>query len=345
MWGDSVDKQIVFVEKNKAELLEVDSQPLGENQVRVRTVFSTISNGTEKANITGSPDIGITIKKGTLATFPRMLGYSTSGIVVEKGAGVKSLEIGDRVAIYWTTHRSFNVVDEKNAVKIESDNVSLEEAALAHIVTFPLAALRKTRLEIGESAMVMGLGILGLFAVQLAHAAGAVPVIAVDPVPERREKALKFGADYAFDPFDEDFVEKVKTITNGGVNAAIEVTGQGAGLNETLDCMAKFGRVSLLGCTRDSDFTVDYYRKVHGPGISLIGAHTAARPMEESYPGYFTTSDDIKTVLKLCENKRINIKDMIDETYSPAECPEVYDGLVNDKNFPTVVQFDWSKVE
>lgn len=340
-----MDKQIVFVAKNKAELLDVESQPLGENQIRVKTVFSTISNGTERANLTGDPTIGIYVKQGSAAEFPRVLGYSTSGIVVEKGEKVKKFEIGDRVAMCRTSHRSYNVVDERSAVKIESENVSFEEASIAYISAFPLAAIRKTRLEIGESAMVMGLGILGLLAVEFAHAAGAVPVIAVDPVKKRREKALKFGADYAFDPFEENFAEKVKAVTNGGVNAAIEVTGQGAGLNETLDCMARFGRVALLGCTRNSDFTVDYYRKVHGPGISLIGAHTLARPNEESYPGYFTTEDDMKSFLKLCANNRINVRDIIEETHSPAECTEVYERLAYDKNFPTVVQFDWGRTE
>lgn len=340
-----MDKQIIFTEINKAELLEVESQPLGANQVRVKTIFSTISNGTERANYIGDPVVSIYSKEDVKAHFPRMVGYSTSGIVVEKGEDVKTLEIGDRVAMSWTSHRNYNVVDETRAVKIESDDVSFEEASLAHIATFPLAAIRKTRLEIGESLMVMGLGILGLLAVSLANAAGAVPVIAVDPVKERREKALKLGADYAFDPFEDDFAEKVKAVTNGGVNAAIEVTGQGAGLNEALDCMAKFGRVALLGCTRNSNFTVDYYRKVHGPGISLIGAHTLARPNDVSYPGYFTTADDVKTFLKLCATGRIDLKNIVEETCSPAECAEVFDRLANDKNFPTVVQFDWRRLE
>ena len=338
-----MDKQILFTQINKAELLEVESQPMGADQVRVKTLFSTISNGTEKANITGDATVSIYSKDTDPVVFPRVSGYSTSGIVVEKGENVKNLEIGDKVAMYWTLHRSYNVVDEKNAVKIP-DNVTLPEASIAHIATFPLAAIRKTRLEVGESAMIMGLGTLGLLAVGLARAAGAVPVIAVDPVKERREKALKFGADYAFDPFDPNFIEKVKSVTNGGVNVAIEVTGQGAGLNEALDCMAKFGRISLLGCTRNSDFTVDYYRKVHGPGITIIGAHTRARPEYESYPGFFTTADDMKTVLKLCAMGRLDLKSLIEETHSPFECDEVYTRLVKDKNFPTVVQFDWSEV-
>ena len=338
-----MEKQIVFVDEKKAELLDVESQEVGKSQVKVKTIISTISNGTEKASILGQA-VGINSKPDEKAVFPRVSGYSTAGIVVEIGEDVESLKVGDRVAMCWSTHREFNVLDENNVVKIEGENVSLEEASMAHIATFPLAAIRKTKLEIGESLIVMGLGILGLLAITLAKAAGAVPVIAVDPVKERREMALKFGADYAFDPFDDDFSEKVKAVTDGGVNVAIEVTGQGAGLNETLDCMAKFGRVSLLGCTRNSDFSVDFYRKVHGPGITIVGAHTLARPEEESYPGYFTTRDDIKTVLKLCEKGRINIKDMVGATYSPAECSKVYDGLINDKNFPVVVQFDWDKL-
>lgn len=339
-----MDKQIVFTEKNKAELLDAKNLIVKPGQVRVKTIFSTISNGTEKANITGNPSAGLNTKPTDKASFPRYMGYSSAGVVVEKGEDVKNLEVGDRVAMYWSTHRGYNLLDEKYVVKIESDNVSFSEASIAHIASFPLAAVRKTRLEIGESAMVMGLGILGLLAVQFARAAGAVPVIAVDPIAERRQKALKLGADYAFDPFEENFAQKVKAVTGGGVNAAIEVTGQGAGLNEVLDCMARLGRVALLGCTRESDFTVDYYRKVHGPGISLIGAHTDARPSTDSYPGYFTTADDMKAIMKLCASGRINLKDMVDEVHSPEECAEVYNRLVNDKDFPTVVQFDWERL-
>ena len=338
-----MDKQIFFTEKNKAELLDVESQPLGADDVRVKTYFSTISNGTEKANITGDPTVSIFSKNTDKAVFPRSSGYSSAGIVIEKGSNVNTLDIGDRVAMCWTLHRSYNVINENNAVKVY-DSVSFEEAAIAHIATFPLAAIRKTKLETGESAMVMGLGTLGLLAVGLLRTAGAVPIIAVDPVRERRDRALSFGADYAFDPFDKGFAEQVKEVTDGGVNTAIEVTGQGAGLNETLDCMARFGRVALLGCTRNSDFSVDYYRKIHGPGITLVGAHTLARPQSESSSGFFTTADDMRAVLKLCDKARMDLKSLVEEVHSPMECGEVYARLIKDKNFPAVVQFDWGMI-
>lgn len=336
--------QIVFTNVNTAELLDTEVRNVSENEVKVKTIISTISSGTERANITGDPNVSIFSKENEKGRFPRYSGYSSAGIVVETGKKVNSVKIGDRVAMYWSSHKLYNILPESNVVKIGYDDISFEEAAVCHIGNFPMAAIRKTRIEIGESAMIMGLGTLGLLAVAYAHAAGAVPVIAVDPVESRRNKALKFGADYALDPMQEGFSEKVKKLSGGGINAAIEVTGLGIGLEECLDCMAKFGRVALLGCTRDKNFTIDYYRKVHGPGISLIGAHTMARPKNDSSPECFTHRDDIKTQLKLIAMKRVNIKAMIDETHSPAECAEVYSRLIEEKEFPTVVQFDWRKI-
>lgn len=151
------------------------------------------------------------------------------------------------------------------------------------------------------------------------------------------------GADYALDPFDPDFAKKAKELTNGGAKVGIEVTGIGAGLDGILDCMARYGRVALLGCTRNKDFTIDYYRKVHGPGITLVGAHTQARPQYESRDGWWTQRDDIKTTLKLTEMGRIKLSDIIDEVHSPVKAPEVYTRLANEKSFP-MVQFDWRKL-
>ena len=181
-------------------------------------------------------------------------------------------------------------------------------------------------------------------AVNQLRAAGAAPIVAVDPVESRRKRALELGADYAFDPFCEDFVQQVKAVCGGGVNVAIEVTGVGSGLNGTLDCMKRFGRVALLGCTRNSDFSVDYYRKVHGPGISLIGAHTQARTETDSFSGMWTTADDIRAQLRLLAMKRLHYGGLVEEVHSPLECKAVYARLLTEKSFP-IVQFDWRTME
>ena len=334
-------KALVFTEKNKAELVDEELPQCGDNDVLVKLAVSTISSGTERANLTGEVHINAYLKnEPTTAQFPRRSGYSSSGTVEKTGKNVTSVAVGDRVALSWSFHSQYVCVNEENVTKISDPSVSFSEAAMWHIGTFPLAAIRKCRLETGESAIVMGMGVLGLAAVKLLKASGAVPVIAVDPVSEKREKALETGADYAFDPFDADFAEKVRSVTDGGVNVAIEVTGNGAALNTALDCMAFFGRVALLGCTRHSDFTIDYYKKVHAPGISLIGAHTLARPKCESSPGMWTTRDDVKALQKLASYGRLRLGSLVEETHSPNEAETVYKRLAEEKSFP-IVQFDW----
>ncbi len=335
-------KQIVFTKSYTAELLEVDCLPPSENEVTVELEYSAISSGTEKANFIGMRN-GTNISEDEEAVFPRTVGYSAAGIVTEIGSDVNDIKIGDRVVVYWGKHKKRITIKRNNVVKIPKE-VSAQEASMALISTFPLAAIRKTRLEIGESAMVMGLGILGIFAVQELKAAGAYPIIAVDPVKERREFALKMGADYALDPTDADFSGNVKQLTDGGVNVCIEVTGLGIGLIQALDCMKRMGRVALLGCTRSSKFEIDYYGKVHGRGISLIGAHTMARPKNESAAGLWTDADDLKAVLNLIKGNRLNFKDMISEIHSPSDAQTVYDRLVREKNFPVGVLFDWKKI-
>lgn len=335
-------KQIVFTQPCVAELLDVECLPPKANEVTVKLEYSAISQGTEKANFVGLRN-GTNVTEDEEAIFPRTVGYSAAGVVTEIGRGIHDIQVRDKVVVYWGKHQRDITVNRKNVIKIP-DEVSTKEASMALIPTFPLAAIRKTKLEIGESAMVMGLGILGVFTVQELRAAGAYPILAVDPVKERREFALKMGADFALDPTDDNFIQTVKELSDGGVNVCIEVTGLGIGLIQALDCMQKMGRVALLGCTRSSHFEIDYYGKVHGRGISLIGAHTMARPKTESSAGLWTDEDDLKAILNLIKGKRLNFKDMICEVHSPSNANKVYNRLANEKTFPIGVLFDWRDV-
>ena len=334
-----IRRKISFTAPCVAEIISEEILPPKENEVQVKLCVSTISSGTERSNLIGDPNISAH-NPGSVV-FPRTLGYSSSGVITAVGEGVNNLSVGDRVSLSWSIHADIQNMPVKNVYKLP-DSVSFEEAALIHIATFPLGAMRKCRLQIGESAIVMGMGVLGLTALPLLKSAGAVPIIAVDPDPEKRKKALSSGADYALDPFAPDFAETAKRLTNGGAAVGIEVTGIGAGLDGILDCMKMFGRVALLGCTRNKEFSIDYYRKVHGPGITLVGAHTMARPYFESEGGLWTEKDDVLSLIKLSSSGRIKLSSLVDETYSPDVSPEVFTRLANDKSFP-IVQFDWRK--
>ena len=344
---------IVFTSAGVAELVDRPMPEPKPGEVLVRVVRSCISSGTERANLIGVPDGGVGIfGTATTTTWPRQCGYSTSGVVEKLGEGVTGLKVGDRVAMSWTLHSAYVCVPAENAYLIP-DGVSFEQAALTHISTFPMAAVRKCRLEIGEGAIVMGQGILGQLAVLILKAAGATPVIAADPVAEKRTRALALGADFALDPTAQDFVAQAKAlcpseyrkifgrVEMSGPKVGIEVTGVGAALNGVLDVIAPFGRIALLGCTRDSDFTVDYYHKVHGRGVTLVGAHTACRNSDESAPGWWTQRDDAQAFLWLLALGRISLDGFVDEVHKISACGDVYARLARGGAFP-VVQFDWT---
>lgn len=337
-------KKIVFTGVGKAELLDLDVPEPQAGEVLVRTAYSAVSAGTERANLMRMPNTAAAT--ATADSYPDWGGgYSSTGIVNQIGRGVQGIAVGDRVLTIWGRNSGYNLAPEKNVIKIEDDTLSLLYASFTFIASFPAAGIRKTRLEFGESAMVFGIGILGAFAVQLCRLAGAFPVIAADLDENRRKLALGLGADYAFDPKTPGFEQSVKDVTRGkGVNAVIEVTGQSVALKQALSCTAPLGRISLLGCTRVSDASIDYYQQVHRPGITIVGAHTNARPKVESYPHYWTERDDCLALLNFMAHKRLDMSRIVTEVHSPEDAPAVYGRLAAGKDFPVGVAFDWSKL-
>ena len=329
-----IKKQIVFTAPKKAELLDVQFIEPKENEVLVKMEYTVVSGGTERACLMGM--------NNTTGTFPMSLGYCGIGYVKRTGSDVKSVEAGDRVLVYHGVHTNLNVVPENNVTKVEDDSIDSLEAAFVVIASMGLGGVRKLEVELGESGMVMGLGLLGIFAVQFLRLSGANPVIAVDLNEQRRDLALKLGADFALNPCDRDFVNKVKTITkNKGVNATVEVTGVSAAMKQALECAAWQGRISLLGCTRVSDCAVDYYKQVHRPGIKLIGAHNSVRPKVESYPHHWTHHDDCRAILDMISAKRIDVKSVVSRVVKPESAAEIYSELCNNKDFPLGTVFDW----
>ncbi len=328
-------RKIIFTKPKTAELLQVETNPLKANDVMVKMEYTVVSGGTERANILGMQNAG-----GD--RFPKSLGYCGVGHVIEIGEKVERTAGGDRVLVYHGKHTDYNVVPESDVTKVEDDAIDSLYAAFVIIASMGLGGVRKLEVELGESAMVMGLGLLGMFSVQFLRLSGANPVIAVDLNEERRNLALKLGADYALDPSDEDFVKKVKAITKGkGVNACVEVTGVSAAMKQALECASWMGRISLLGCTRISDCAIDYYTQVHRPGIKLIGAHNFVRPKVESYPHHWTHHDDCRAILNMISTNRIDVKSIVSRVVKPEMAPEIYTELCDNKDFPLGTVFDW----
>ncbi len=130
------------------------------------------------------------------------------------------------------------------------DSVPLEQAAvLADAVATPYAALTdRAGLSPGESVGLWGIGGLGVHAVQIARMVGATPIIALDPLPAARERALALGADHALDPTDEDCISQVWALTgNRGLDVAADLVGANRVLAQADLTLGRGGRLLMVG--------------------------------------------------------------------------------------------------
>ncbi len=328
-------RSIVFTEPKTAECLTEEIPDVADGKVLVRMEYTVVSGGTERACIMGMPNAGG-------ANFPKRLGYCGVGHVERTEEAAAAFAVGDRVLVYHGMHSDYNLVDASQLTKVEDNAIDSLEAAFVIIASMGLGGVRKLEIELGESAMVMGLGLLGMFAVQFLALSGANPVIAADLNPARRKLALELGADCALDPAEDGFADKVRAFTKGrGVNGCVEVTGVSKAMSQALDCASWMGRIALLGCTRVSDCAVDYYQKVHRPGVKLIGAHNFVRPKVESYPHHWTHQDDCRAILDLISAKKLRVRPIVSRVALPEEAPVIYRQLCDDSTFPIGTVFDW----
>jgi predicted dehydrogenase/threonine dehydrogenase-like Zn-dependent dehydrogenase len=230
---------------------EIPTPELRAGGVLVRTAFSAISAGTESNTIdTGKksligkalarPDLVKQVVQfakanGVRSAYQRVqsrldavtaLGYSSAGTVLATADGVGELRPGDRVACAgagYASHSEINFVPRNLVVKVP-DQVSLEAASLTTIGAIAMQGLRQAEASFGATVAVIGAGLLGILAVQLARAAGC-RVIAVDANSARAKQALEFGAHLGLTTSDPSLLQKIAEFTKYGADAAIITAG------------------------------------------------------------------------------------------------------------------------
>ncbi|MEW2352331.1 zinc-binding dehydrogenase [Spirillospora sp. NPDC029432] len=194
------------------------------------------------------------------------LGHEVAGVVDALGEGAGRFEVGQRVLLqageedldgtvrtrgvdYDGGWAEYAVATERTVVPIP-DSLPFEQACIIpDAVSTPWAAITATaRTEAGEAAGVWGVGGLGAHAVKLLRLIGAAPIIAIDPVPAARERAVRFGADHVLDPGAADFRDAVRAATGGrGLAAAFDFAGVPAVREQALGVMGRRARLVLAG--------------------------------------------------------------------------------------------------
>src|SRR5205823_3819384 len=171
-----------------------DTPPPG--QVLAETTCTLISTGTELANYTG-----ITVDRRAMGddwrANPYRPGYSYVGIVRAVGDGVEEIEVGDRVCGHGP-HASAALLDP-HRLAIVPEGVTDVQAAFVTLLIITMNAVRRAKIELGESVAAVGLGLIGNLALQQARVCGAMPVVGTDLLAARRAYGEQVGL-VALDP-------------------------------------------------------------------------------------------------------------------------------------------------
>ena len=275
---------------------------------------------------------------GGVAPGTCVTGHEPAGIVVETGAAVRQFKKDDRVAIHlaigcgvcghcrggnfhlcakWKClgftadggNAEYVAVPERNLLRLP-DKLSFLAGAISTDAFGTLcSACRKLGINGLSTVGVWGLGPMGSAGVLAAKALGG-RVVALDPIAERREFALKMGADLVLDPSLPTAREQIMDFTGGtGLNAAIDCSGNGAAQNMALDVAAAFGKVALVGESRE--LTIRPSEQLIRKQVTVMGSW------------YFGIAE-YDDILKIIDAAEIDLEKLATHTFSLDEAETAF---------------------
>lgn len=332
---------VVFLGKDQVAVREEAVGALGADDVLLQTQCSLISTGTEGICL------GRKFAPGThwdnWVRYPFYPGYSSVGTIVEVGENVRDFSAGQRVASR-ARHHQFALVSQDFVYPIP-DALSDESAAWVAFATIVQHGVRRPKIALGESVVVIGLGMLGQIAVQLARVCGAGEVIAIDTAPMRLEIAKAHGATHVLQMGAEEAVERVQEITGAhGAEVVFDVTGHAPVFAHALKLLRRFGRLVILGDTGNPGAQC-LTSEVIGKDLQIFGAHDTNPPDESDDYHRWSRREMIALFFKLIEREQVRVDDLATHTYSPKDAPSAYEMLQTDRASALGVLLDFRQLE
>ncbi|MGE0480115.1 MAG: bi-domain-containing oxidoreductase [Phycisphaerae bacterium] len=349
--------------------LEDVPAPIGRPGVLiVRTAYSLVSAGTERMKVEQArmslwqkararPDKvrqvvqGIR-QNGFAETWKKVrerlsaltpLGYSAAGIVCEVGPGIDEFRVGDRVACAGETiacHAEFIAVPRNLCVRVP-DGVDLKDAAFSTVGAIAINGVRQAGVALGDTVCVVGLGLIGLLAVQILKAAGC-RVIGVDNSPARVQLARDCGADLAM-LRDEPSIEAVIRDATGGRGPDAVYIAASANSSDPMEFAGRAvrdrGRIVVVGMVKiEADWRTLYMKEVSVLMARSYGPGRYDRNFESKgadYPvGYipWTERRNLEEFLRLLEVGAIHCARLDPEVCRIDDAKQVYDDLREGKS-------------
>jgi 2-desacetyl-2-hydroxyethyl bacteriochlorophyllide A dehydrogenase len=341
-----VARQAVITEPFKAGVREVQLADPAPNQILIAAEYSAVSAGTELAVYTGTHQW---LKDPNLPDwkFPFRSGYSAAGRVLKVGKDFPGgFQEGDRVS-FPGNHASaelLTVGHERCRVWKMPDNLSFEKAAIACISRYGLGASIRAGLTLGRSAAVLGLGIIGQFALRCLIAAGASPVVGIDAVKMRRDAALAAGADFCIDPTAGDAKEQLAKFLNArGAEIVADATGVPDAVPVAMSLACDAGQVVVVGSPRGKAKDVNFYDDLHRRYIEVTGAHgnMLFEPSHVKLAGAWDIHKAQMWLLRSLAAGRLSLAGLVTHTIQPEQLGDAYEGLLKDKDNYLGVLVKW----
>ncbi len=334
---------------------------IASGQVLIQSINSVISVGTEKMLVNfgrssylqkarSQPDkVRMVIDKvktdGVSATYqsvkskldqPMTLGSSNVGTVIEVGAGVKSLAVGDLV-LSNGPHAEYVRVPENLCARVP-DGVDAEQASYGVLGSIALQGVRLAEPTLGETVVVVGLGLLGLIAVQILRANGC-RVVGIDVDEKRVALAETLGAHAVRAGSDTDPVDAVSAYTQGrGADAVLLTlaTDKSGPVSQAAHMLRKRGRIVLVGVTGLDLSGADFYEKELSFQVSCSygpGRYDDSYELEgNDYPIGFvrwTQQRNFEAVLELMRTGALDTSMLTSQRVDLAEVSSAYEELFN----------------
>ncbi|MCB0047091.1 MAG: acetoacetate--CoA ligase [Caldilineaceae bacterium] len=342
----------VFVAPRQVEIWAVEDRALATDEVRLQTLYSGISAGTELTAYRGSnpylhkrwdaeqrlfvPDADSSLAYPIIA-----YGYEECGKVVEIGSDVTRVALGDLIYGTWG-HRTRHIVTEAYAAeRILPPELDPMLGIFSHIGAIGLNGILDAGIRVGETVAVFGLGTPGQIIAQLAKRSGA-SVIGIEPLALRRNLALESGAlDYALSPADDDVAEAIRVLTDGrGADVCIEASGAYPALHEAIRSVAYSAKVVTLGFFQGAGSGLYLGEEFHHNRVSVICSQISGVSPELSHR--WDRARLVRTFMEMQATGAVTMQPLITHVFPFSDAAEAFRLCDEepDKTLQTVLAFD-----
>lgn len=343
---------VTFFGPGKVGITAYENLPLKANEVRLQTLFSGISAGTELTHYRGTNiylhkqwneanRLFLTDTNTTSKTYPIYgSGYEECGKVIEVGTEVTKVKNGDVIYGTWQ-HRTHHIVSEDYAAgRILPTNLEPILGIFSQMTAIAYNGILDAALRLGETVAIFGLGVPGQICAQMAKRSGA-RVIGIDMIERRLNLAQENGwVDTAIQGGKGDAAEKIKGLTRGkGADVAIEVSGAYSALHTAIRSVAYSSKVVALGFYQGAGQSIFLGDEFHHNRVNVISSQISGVAPELSHR--WSVDRMVHRGIELQAEGVLLLKPLITHVFAFSKLAQAYELLdsQNDEVMQVVLDF------